>query len=361
MGGVMKPQILLDCAKLRHYRVRGEKSWTQKQVAQALAKTGKPVATTGKPGKSEKSLLPMYQAIERTGKTSPVRAAAIAEFLGVFLDDLTPGETDEKIKGGTWWFEPPYPHNTLCKGMLLASAFNVLDQIAREFKNTPKPSSDIEKIMSLTRLGQEWHLAYTREDRPDASWSCAFRPARKTDERGIGWMSASDLELGLFEPALIAFIFSNADVAILNGKRIPPDDADLGVHVEFRSDIPGRTPLCSSSGTRVYPNERLFLISMLNHMREHDDWKVSTTDAMIHMPPQIEVRRMPIDRTKPDYFCSSIYTISHVWRDTDGTWQHEPWPRNEREELVQIIEKRTSRILRHEDEEIPPFAPDTDP
>jgi hypothetical protein len=353
MGSTMKPNIQLDPKKLRHIRERF-KQWPQKRVAQALAETGKS-------GKSAKSLLTMYQAIEHTGRTGPDRADAIAKILGVHREDLIATEAGEKLRGGTWWFEPPFPRNNVCGGMLLQSAFDVLDEVTQEFKHIPKPSGNAKTIVSLSRSGQEWILERTLENHSGRAWRCAFRPARKTDERGIGWMSASDPELGLFEPALIAFIYSNADVAILNGKRIPPVEAEQGICVEFVSGVPGRTPLFSSDGSRVYTDERLFVMSLLDHMREHSDWKVMTSDAMIYTAPQIEVRRMATDRNKPDYCYTFQYTITHVWRNAEGTWQPKPWPGREREELVQLITKREPRIWRHEDDEIPPFAPDTDP
>ena len=332
----MKPQIHLDPKRLKHARERSN-DLTQMQVAQALA-------ATGKPGKTDASLLSMYQVIERTGKTSPERAESIAKVLGVPLQELVPSEPGGKFTGGAWWFEPSLRRKKKYQGLLLPSAFELIKEIQRECQKAVKPPAGVNTTMSLSLSGQKWSVTSASDNWPDLDWRCTFRPAQLTDDGGIGWKNPSDLELEFLTPALGNLIFNCANVAMLGRNRIPRKDADLGYRVDFVSGISDREPMYTKDGSRVFADELKFQKELWTQIDKHGDWRVNTGYSTVGSPPRIEVSRGSLVVDGPGDSPASIIGIVRVSMNSKGEWQAGPWPFWERDEWVKKIKARQPGI-----------------
>ncbi len=328
----MKPQIHLDPKRLKHVRKRS-RGLTQLQVAQALAETGKP-------GKSDASLLSMYQVIEKTGNTSPERAESIANVLGVPLADIMPGKPGEQLSGRSWWFEPSLRRKQDFEGMLLPSASELLNEIKRECLDAPRPSAGVSTELSARLTGQKWSVASAGDGSAGAAWNCKFRPARMTDSRGIGWNTASKPELKSMGLALANLIFNCAHVAMLGENRIPRQDAKQGYRIDFFSGVADREPMYAKDESRIYSDELKCRNALWAHLDKHGDWQASTGYSTVGSFPRIEIGRGSLVDKGAGGAPAFIFNIVRVWKKPDGDWLAGPWPFWDRDEWVKQIKAR---------------------
>lgn len=313
----LKSRIELSPKILRHHRLR--KGLSFKQAGECLRK---------RPTQSLQSLANMYERIERTGVTSPERAASIGKLLGVDLDVLN-GDRSNDDMGFEWWVECSSYSQT-------AKLVQGTSRVRRSLELLTQEELDVHGLAMpevqvwIRRTRSELRLTYKFPEHFGLSpvwWSC--RPARRTDT-GVSWIEFTQYEAETLQEMSRQIAYWTADVVHERRQQTPRLGAKLG-YLMTGADLGGSEP-------RQVSAERFMTDAGLAR-------------SIARKLQELDVRRIYTDWSNSGITISPLegtqcFGISRWWRLSEGReWHEAPWRTSAMRELLAKVEERLSKEI----------------